>query len=196
MGQVPIVSFWMNHTYQKDSDERLSLFRRWYKRSPLMTYRDFSCFSNQSRKFDRYTTKNGFTLIYFPIKNQNFFLFCCMVSMIRFKIATTAYFYSSWTENGYHTMSHGGDPFEDTVEKTICVSCHTAGRRCVICIIEWEWYGFLWSIEQAALISPGMGISGRVDHTVYFDGNCIISRFGFWKTKQDGIAGLRYSTCF
>ena len=40
-------------------------------------------------------------------------------------------------------MCHVGDTFEDTVEKTVCVSCHTAGRRCVICIIEWEWYGFL-----------------------------------------------------
>lgn len=39
-----------------------------------MAYRDFSCFSNQSRKFDRYATKNGFTLVNFPIKNQNFFV--------------------------------------------------------------------------------------------------------------------------
>ena len=35
-------------------------------------------------------------------------------------------------------MCHEGDQFEDTVGKTICVSCHTAGSWCVICIIEWK----------------------------------------------------------
>lgn len=35
-------------------------------------------------------------------------------------------------------MCHEGNNFKDTVEKTICVSCHTAGGRFVICIIEWE----------------------------------------------------------
>lgn len=52
------------------------------------------------------------------------------------------------------------------------------------------------ALNKPPLSPPGMGISGRMDHTVYFDGNCIISRFGIRKTKQDGIAGLRYSTCF
>ena len=162
-----------------------------------MAYRDFSCFSNQSRKFDRYATKTVLHLFISQLKTKTSFCFVARFQWYVFKQQSQhMFFFSSWTENGDHTMCHGGDPFEDAVEKTVCVSCHTAGRRCVICIIEWEWYGFLWSIEQAALISPGMGISGCVDHTVYFDGNCIISRFGFWKTKQDGIAGLRYSTCF
>ncbi len=55
-----------------------------------MAYRDFSCFSNQSRKFDRYATKTILHLLISQLKTK-IFLFCRTVSMIRFQTAITAY---------------------------------------------------------------------------------------------------------
>ena len=81
--------------------------------------------------------------------------------------------------------------FEDTVEKAAGLPCHTACRRRAFRPADPQQHGNIQGAQQAAFVSTGMAVPGRVDNPVCPDGDCLIPGAGFGKAQPDGPDGLR-----
>ena len=100
-----------------------------------------------------------------------------------------------WIKQTFFTYSTRGWWFENSMEKTNNLYCHTTSRRRTVRSFDSEQHGDLWDGEQTAALTTGLALSCRLDHSLCADGNCVLSGSYLRKTRRYCPESLWYPAC-